>query len=720
MVKIPSFLLPLLLISIHGCGAGNSVKNTDNAQSGIGQNVKEAKQTKVAEPGSSTRSISLDDLLGNSSSNSGLEVVSNSGSWKYYTGPDGTSRQDLSGVEWVVLEGGQGKLLTQAMVSRELRRYVIKGSFDLGGKTIRMPYGSVLDLESGDLRNGSIVFDDTRVTPVYAISKQTKVSKVKVSGTYYETLVDLWGASAEPVFPWDTTPPKRVYTVDLKKFGITAGYQKKGSNGHYSDKQYDLMYNNGVGFTNAIQWAYKNGYDGIRFPKNDYCFTPRTVGSNNSPLCAQVLIQDLEKFDIDLGGGSYYNILDSSRMSKYYKDGTEAFNQQSYMFWFSCCANITIRNGVLVGDRRIRDYSNTSEKKQEGTYGIALSAYCYSFRIIDIDVSGFMGDGITMSQTGNYFNSYDEPAKSPSHTFDNDVLVKPSSFTSYNGKDAVVTDYIDLSRLYAASEFHVLADKLKKRGLYTINNNRGYTSVPNIYLNLEVTTYKAKSGVAVRKINSSYLESIRLEPNEKYIRLSFFYDKKTQDSYSHSVWITDQVSSDVIIRNCKVHDNHRGGISGGMNNTLITNCSFSKNSSETNINGVTIPIYSVGATNYHIDYEGSFCKALFISNNRFQSDDKMVGRLFFRVLTLDFYDNYLDSSLGVYNNIFADIHNNELYNGGLWLSAWLLSNKQENRELYGCKYLSRIITFHDNTVRGEYPQWNDYRTFVYAFSNKKL
>ena len=206
MVKAQVVLLSFLLALVPGCGAGNSVKNAASNQPETQQEVKEAKQAKAADPGSSSRSISLDDLLGNSDSQSDnksvtksvLKKVSTSGPWNYYTGPDGTKRQDISGVEWVVLEGGKGKNLTQDMVSQKLRRYVIRGSFDLGGKTIRMPYGSVLDLESGSLSNGALVFDDTRVTPVYAISKRTKLNKVKVSGTYYETLVDLWGATEEP------------------------------------------------------------------------------------------------------------------------------------------------------------------------------------------------------------------------------------------------------------------------------------------------------------------------------------------------------------------------------------------------------------------------------------------------------------------------------------------------------------------------------------------
>ena len=676
------------------------------------QDVKEARPARIAEPVSSTRSITLDDLLGNSSS------------WKYYIGHDGTKRQDISGVEWTVLEGGKGKTLTQEMVSQKLRRYVIKGTFDLGGKTIKMPYGSVLDLESGDLRNGSLVFDDTRVTPVYAISKQTKLSKIKVSGTYYETLVDLWGASDEPIFPWDTTAPKKVYTVDLKKFGITPGYQKKGSNGHYSDKQYDLMYNNGVGFTNAIQWAYKNGYDGIRFPKNDYCFTPRTVGSNNSPLCAQVLIQDLEKFDIDLGGGSYYNILDSSRKSKYYKDGTEAFNQQSYMFWFSCCINVQIHNGLLIGDRLLRDYVNNAESAQESTYGIYVSGYTQNIRIHHIDASSFMGDGISISQYGYFFSAYDASYSNPGTKFikrsEPDCYIKlisgRISRDTENSEFCTVSEYIDLSKRYGA-DFNVVR-RLKSKHAFTINNNLGYTRIPNIYSNVEILTYNCNAGLSkpLRIIKTSYLDTFFLEPGETGVRIQCRYDEGIgKEGFEHSVAISDAISGNIIVEYCTIHDNHRGGISGGSNNNIFRYCSFTKTDNALNCKGIKIPLFTIGGTNYHIDFEDSYAKGLSIHDCTFSASNPSIGKILLGVFTFDFYHNVSDTKVLIYNNVFAFIHDNTFSGEPLEYMGWLLSKNIDNQKRFGCKYLTRISYLHDNINTTKILPSLHFRTILFSF-----
>ena len=246
----------------------------------------------------SGKSISLDQLIGKKNADSIIFQQTDApnksdtfGNIKDYVGAVGSA---LESIEL------QSSFLTQGNVMAPYRRYVVKGTMDLGGKTISMPEGCILDLEQGRLKNGAIKMNTTLVTPIYGISQERNISKIKVSGEYFETLVDLWGEQTEPLFQWDTGAPTKVYQVDLKKFGITPGYQKKGGNGHYSDRQYELMYNNGVGFTKAIRWAYDNGYDGIRFPKNDYCFTPRTTRNDEPAEAPLVLVQDFDKYDIDL------------------------------------------------------------------------------------------------------------------------------------------------------------------------------------------------------------------------------------------------------------------------------------------------------------------------------------------------------------------------------------------------------------------------------------
>lgn len=625
--------------------------------------------------------------------------------------PDLGVTKDITGLDRVVLQGGSGKVLTQSMINQRCRRYILKGSFDLGGKTITMPYGSVLDLENGELRNGTLVMDQTRVTPIYGISKETRISKVKVTGEYYETLVDLWGVHEDPVFPWDTSAPKKVYVVDLKKFGITPGYQRKGADGHYTDRQYDLMYQNGVGFTEAIQWAYQSGYDGIRFPKNDYCFAPRSTGKKNTYYCAEVLVQDLDKFDIDLGKGSYYTMIDSKQRSKYSNGPGPVYEQLSFMFWVACCVNVSIHDGKLVGDRLLRDYEDKNEVKQEHSKGIMLGSYCYSTRIYRIDGSSFMGDVITSHQTGNYFNGYETDRSIPSYY---PVL---NAVPAYYAEDAsgkirkqndnplkcTVTEYMDLGRLYSAANSHPVIRQLKERRIYTINNNRGYTRIPDTYLNMDILTFDSSISKdnPLRIIHSSYLDYFELLPGETGIRLQFYYDEGVKgEGHKHSVAISDVVSSDLVIEDCFIHDNHKGGISGGRNNTVIRRCRFEKKKTVRNEKGTKIPVFSVGGTNYHIDYEDSYAKGLTISSCTFSRDDKAVGKMLIGNLYFTFSGNVSDTCPNIYNNILSVIADNKFK--GLSFSVyhlqWKLDGKEEYRTDFGCKYITRTSICRGNTV----------------------
>lgn len=705
--KIHLILLiaPVIMLGCSRCSSLTGVSGADTVHNDSPKEIVKAKEP--------PKEISLADLMSVGGESDNAKVSTRSAR-------EGDShKQDITGLERVYLRGGNGKVLTQDMIGTKLRRYVIEGTFDLEGKKLVMPYGSVLDLEEGELRNGSIVMDQTRVTPVYGISRQTRIKNVKVSGDYFETLVDLWGVSDQPLFPWDSTPPRRVYTVDLKKFGITPGYQIRRSDGHYSDSQYDLMYRNGVGFTKAIQWASQNGYDGIRFPKNDYCFTPRTVGEKNSPECGQVLVQDLVKFDIDLGGGSYYNILDSSVKSKYYKGTGESFEQRSFMFWIARCINLSIHNGVFIGDRVLRDFTHAKEVNFDQTYGIVVGSYAYNIRMHHLDMSSFMGDGIAMLQTGEYFDSYEGTKITPSH---NSVSVSIPEKQSLSGKSIInesrsVTEIMKLSK----QTQDPFINAIKSQKIYYINNNRGYTRIPNIYLNVDILTFReGKYDVPNRVLKTSYLNSFKLNDDESAFKVRFHYDEGVgRDGFKHNVTITGPIPENCIVENCRIHDNHRGGITGGNNNTIIRDSWFSKNLTETNYRNKTIPVFTMGATNYHIDYEDCFGEGLEIYNCVFKSPKELVGRLLFGVLTLDFHDNKSDNPVIVYNNLFSNIHHNTFTTTGLGLSGWFLTNNVRYQNELGCKYLTRVIYFHDNRVGSNDAPSSQYRTLVIEDNNAR-
>ena len=665
------------------------------------------------------KSISLEQLLGKKKTENAVQSTTkpssklNQHGYREHIGAIG------SVLERVELKGNA---LTQDKISTPYRRYVVKGTMDLGGKTISMPDGCIIDLEQGSLKNGSLKMNTTLVTPIYGISKERNISKVKVSGEYYETLVDLWGEQTEPLFPWDTTAPKKVYLVDLKKFGITPGYQKRGSDNHYSDKQYDLMYNNGIGFTNAIRWAYDNGYDGIRFPKNDYCFTPRTTKNDKPQEGPMVLVQDYEKYDIDLGGGSYYLILDSKRKSKYYVNSPEKpYAQGGTMFFIAACINLQIHNGRMVGDRALRDYDDGAERALENSRAFAIAGYCQNIRLHHLDMRGFMADGVSCAQSGGIWRGYDNIYQGIWRAY------PPKAFPVDGDKNySTLTEYFRIN-LYTQKDAMELAvvQKIASKRAFSVNNNLGYTRLVNSSHNIEVLTFNEKisNDIPLRTIRTSYLESFVLMPDETGIKIRSFNDEgATNDGLPRSETISELISSHVVIENCSFEDNHRGGISGGSNDVTIRNSRFHKNYSTVNYSGKTIPLFLIGGTNYHINFEDNFAKDLKVYNCSFSRTSNSIGKLLFGVYSLDFYGNMSDAPVFIYNNICSNIHDNVFSSSAVWLSSWRFSDMNDYNgglQNYGFKYLTRVVFVHDNLVGKVSDPGKHNRTILYQYDNSK-
>ncbi len=660
------------------------------------------------------KSISLDRLLGKKKTENAVlstTMPSSKVSQQGYREHIGAIGSVLERIEL------KGNTLTQDKISTPYRRYVVNGTMDLGGKTISMPDGCILDLENGSLKNGSIKMNTTLVTPIYGISKERNISKVKVSGEYYETLVDLWGEQTEPLFPWDTTAPNKVYMVDLKKFGITPGYQKRGSDNHYTDKQYDLMYNNGVGFTKAIRWAYDNGYDGIRFPKNDYCFTPRTTKNDKPQEGPMVLVQDLEKFDIDFGGGSYYLLLDSKRKSKYYVITPEKpYDQGGTMFFVAACINLQLHNGKFVGDRAIRDYDDPMEPIYEKSRAFELSGYCQNIRLHHLELSAFMADGLCCAQAGLIMRGYDDQYQGIGRSYPG--VSKP---IKADNDYSTLSNYFKIN-LYTQPDAMKLGvvRRIASKRAFSVNNNQGYTRLINPFHNIEILTFdeNKSTDIPLRVIKTSYLETFFLNPNETGVRIRSLFDEgSTMDGLQHSETVSELISSHVIIENCAFIDNHRGGISGGSNDVTIRNSRFHKNHQIHNYSRKIIPLFHVAGTNYHINFEDSYAKDLKVYGCSFSRTANTIGKLLFGVYTLGFYNNVSCAPVTLYNCIFADIHDNMFDCSPLWFAPWRMSSDDDNLKKHGFKYLTRIAIVHNNTISDEGSLNIDKKSILFFYDN---
>lgn len=392
-------------------------------------------------------------------------------------------------------------------------------------------------------------------------------SNVSIEGT---SLV-LGGSSnnedAPNVNPGGDPGVLHVYHVKASDHEITEGMMYKDANGHYSSDQYEKMYKNATGFTNAIMYAYQHGYSKVVFQRGDYCFTPifNVGGDVSKPLLIPVIvwILNMSDIEIDLNGSTLHLLLDSSEHSSYYNyTGSETGITPAYkyfcaLFGVGQSKNITIRNGNFRGDMYSRDYSIGSggQRDEEGCYGIyvGFTRFTHNISLLDLDGSGFSGDFI--KSEANPIRLAREPLWEKPHTNTTGYMAIADGFTvsgamNYGfgfefNSNSVISKVNNSARShnYALSGVHDMSELISScningydfvreeaaRREFSLYNIGGDFHLPECYAPLiNVLTYADEPSTPdtapLRIIKTGYCESFHLYANERYIRLQFLYE----------------------------------------------------------------------------------------------------------------------------------------------------------------------------------------------------
>lgn len=563
-------------------------------------------------------------------------------------------------------------ILTSNMISKPNTVYEIRYDFDLNNAEITIPENCVLKFNGGSLSNGTINGNYAKIEAetldnVLINIKYTSPVNFNRSLTYY-IIPEIWG--------------------------IIEGYMEKGENGHYTEEQYDIMYNNGVAFTKAIEYASNNGFNKVIFPKGKYCFTPFD-GVIKYRMTYSIWVHDLYNFDVDLNSSELYLIIDDTQKSKYVTfDYGHTYDIRGVLIGLTGCENVYIHNGKLIGDRFIRVYKEDRAKWAESTVGINIIGININIKISDIDVSNFMGDGISASMNNFIYTNYKQDAYSYSTGNITRKTGSPTSDLSHITVEGTsLSDFIDTDTLY--TEKYLKSPLLKRwRKHFRLSGSGGYTRLANCYCpKIDVLVYdgNAEDSKVIRTINCSFLEDFHLYKNERYIKLCFYEDFDIPDEGIQSnLIVTVKGSEGLLIENCQIRDNHRGGFSGSINNTTIRKCIFRK---DYTFNTIEVPDYP-DATNYFIDIEDSFCRKVTVC------DCDFVGRgyseLLFGCYDLDFFNNRCNKMPYIYNCILANIHNNICKKGNLYdvSSGWIV---KENT-VGGAKCMRRQINIYNNYI----------------------
>lgn len=486
-----------------------------------------------------------------------------------------------------------------------------------------------------------------------------------------------------------------LYKVILKNHGIIEGSLLKNSGGFYSLEQYEIAYKNGKGIQGAIDFADKNNYSGIVMPKGDYslCY----YENNQTNTYTSSIINPKSNQIIDLNGSKFDVIYDSVNRSPYHLKTNEPWRLMGDIFGLQNVINVEIINGELKGDIYNRSFTDTgtgfnSEKGMEQSYGIKILQNVNNVKIENMNIHGFMGDSIAMATRGfqadTFMKGVGSLYTSGYYKLDGSIVSKAGSYYS--------TNYIEIDR-----------EKLKRLSFnqpntLQIQTSGGYYRVPRIKnAGIEVIMFD-EDNIFVKKIVKKYLDHIELPLNVKYLKMQF--TSEDEDFRLVSISLTQPASSNVIVRNCKLHNNHRGGLSNFSDNTIIEDNEIYNNGLDSSIGAPQFP----DTTRYAINCEDTVSSNVIIRNNNIYNhfNCMLIG-----CYNAKIYGNKISNNIqsGVYvvsnftttvtDNVFTE--SNSLYAG----------NSGESQK---CLFKNNII---QNKIKSTSIYTKDEKTYIEATGN---
>lgn len=341
------------------------------------------------------------------------------------------------------------------------------------------------------------------------------------------------------------------YGVDIQKFNIN----NNGLNPIETSK----------GINDALNYAAKNKYDKITFPKGEYCISeenPITMVSN--------LIVDLNgaTFKINDNGLQHYTVID-----------------------FSNCSNSQLINGIILGDRETHDYK-TIEGSHEWTCGIVFNN-CDNCILDNVTVSSFPGYGISSSLGENLSDLIIGVTK------DNLSIGNINDKGKLNNKKGTIRTIDPLNISNVGGEFE-------------LGYNKGYMGYPYMQSKEYLSYFYDENMKFISKIdNCKQYKKVLIPDKAKYVHFVFKQDyvpeRGDTDFNSTTVFLTNYSSpNNITIKNCLIEKNKSlgMGICGGYNWNIDNNV-FKENGG--------------GAPGYAIDLEDGweYMDSFLFKNNKF-------------------------------------------------------------------------------------------------------
>jgi hypothetical protein len=433
------------------------------------------------------------------------------------------------------------------------------------------------------------------------------------------------------------------YVVDLDRWGITQGSFGKPP---YTTDEWAVAYNNIQGLNAALVFAKDNGYNRVILPKGTYsfCYTNPTGGPRPVDM-KSIPIQLFSNQTLDLNGSTFEVMYDSINKNPYdlSPDTTEPWRLSGNLISLDECINSHVTNGKIIGDIPNRSFSDAgtgfeSEKGMEQTRGIGINNGAKNCSVSFIDISMFMGDAIrignTPTQTTNWnVSGWGNNTCNPGY-INNDGTINAST-----------------SGAYLSPEYTIIQGEHK---VIQLRTNGGYTRIPAIKGFFFEFVFLDSSKVVVARKKATYLQSVTVPYNAAYLRMQFTGQDVGLTTFKPDYAITKVQAANIHIHHCDIHDNHRGGISGGADDTLIEWNRIYHNGLDSSIG---VPLFP-DTTRYCINFEDSYCNKVTIRNNLMFSG---FNGLLLSVYNINVTGNIMynfSSGVLIYNNARTVVRDN--------------------------------------------------------------
>lgn len=419
-----------------------------------------------------------------------------------------------------------------------------------------------------------------------------------------------------------------VFEIIPEEWGITVGDMERDENHHYTEEQYDLMYNNIKGVFDACMEGINSGAQTILFPENQIiCFTP--VGDKDSKTLVGFF--GIKDITFDLNGCTMKLKLDSSQKSKYYtREPSKTYSYQYTFFGVYACKNILFRNGTILGDMIERDFTVSDERKQESGSAFDVSCGCKDIHIENINGYHFAGDflvtgDVKYTRESKFVFINMEGTKSINfinsninlHRFweidDNGIVTDLSESKETASKSSsriCCTDFIQIPNNFYEPYSSAVASDVNR--LYWGNTQSGYEYHDNtISRDVEdnlIYFYDSEQNF-ILKCNFGFQQTVEIPHNAKYFRMAAIgipagnsVDTYYSDTILMHACFYNVYNGNIYVENCNAGNNQRGMFIADCEHLYIKNFKAYKEK----YYGFTSDCYFISneertAGNYHLE-----------------------------------------------------------------------------------------------------------------------